>query len=295
MDKKKKYLILGGSSYVGKHLFAKLGAGRAVATYSSHPVEGMRHFDAVTMKLSDVITNPADFSCAVILYADPNPDTCFADPAKSHRLNVESTQTVIDQLVDWGIKPIFTSTEFVFGGHKGGYVEADPPDPILVYGQQKVLVETYIQAHCKEYLTVRLAKVFGITPGDGTLFTNWVKRIRAGGVISCAADQTFSPVYVGDVVDAIAHLVVSDCNGIYHLGGPEPYSRMALLQKLISRIQEHAAVSVEVEPCSIHDFDLPEKRPLDVSINSDKLAQTGYHMKSVDYYIEQVVNNEEWL
>lgn len=278
-----RILILGGSSYVGRQLFARLGPDRAIATYNSHPMLNGVHFDSLSMRVSDVLERPETISHAVILLGDTDPETCAADPARSDLLNVQSIKRIVDDLLGLQIKPVFTSSEFVFDGGRGNYTETDPVNPILLYGAQKVEIERYIQEACDDYIIVRLAKVFGSQCGDRTLFTNWLDAIERGQTtIRCAEDQVFSPVYIEDVVGGIIRLIEVDGNGIFHLSSRKPFSRLALLAMLLCHVREVSPVKVEIISCSIHDFELREKRPPNVSMMPDKLIDTtGFEISDV--------------
>lgn len=286
----RKILILGGSSFVGRHLFARLGAARATATYASHPLPGGVRFDAVTMPLSAVVRHPRAFSHAILLLGDTKPDSCVADPARSQALNVDAIQRVIAQLIAWDITPIFTSSEFVFDGARGRYVETDPVSPILLYGYQKAAVERFLQDSTDRWVVARLAKVYGLERGDGSLLMAWMDAIERGQeTIRCAANQIFSPVYVGDVVEALIRLVDTDAQGLFHVAGPEGLPRIAMLERLLDEARRHLDVKTRAVPCSIHDFSLPERRPLDVSMVPEKVVQaTGIHLTPVAAACEQI-------
>ena len=287
-----KVLILDSSSYIGGHIFKALGPGRATATYYQSPVENATYFDCLSMDLSDVIQEPEEFSHAVVLIAIPSPDVCAADIKKSYALNVASIKRIIDYLNRWQIKPVFTSTESVFDGIKGNYDESDPTNPILTYGKQKVEVEDYLQKNCRHYTIARLAKVVGSQRGDGTLFPAWLDELERGEAILCAQDQVFSPIHVEDVVKGLIRLIDMDCEGVYHLANPKAYSRLQLLRILLSQVEKYLPSPVEVVPCSIHDFDLLEKRPLNVSMNPDKLIKsTGIKVRSVEDMVDNIVTD----
>lgn len=267
----KKILILGGSSFVGRHLIARLGSERTIATYNASARPGMVRFDSTTMDLGDIVS-PGTISHAVLLLGDTKPDSCVADPARSRAVNVDAITRIIDRLNDWGIPFTFTSSEFVFDGDKGDYVETDEARPILLYGAQKLDVERYVEATAKHWVTLRLAKVYGEEKGDSTLFTAWADTLSKPARISCAADQRFSPVFVGDVCDAILASVAGKLSGLYHCSGPAGMNQLELLELLVAELRLRRPVDLEITPCSIHDFDLPEKRPLDVSMRPDRLT-----------------------
>jgi len=286
-----RILILGGSSYVGRHLFARLGPERAIATYNTHPIANGVHFDALSMSFSDVIERPETISHAVILLGDTDPETCAANPERSQVLNVESIKRIIDGLLQLRIKPVFTSSEFVFDGVKGNYVETDSVNPILLYGHQKAEVERYLEEICDDCIVARLAKVFGSERGDRTLFINWLDMIERGQrIIRCAQDQVFSPIYVGDVVEGLVRLMEAGAKGVFHLASRKPFSRLTLLEMLLARITEISPMAVEVIPCSIHDFDLREKRPLNVSMIPDRfVGATGSDVRDVERVCGEIV------
>lgn len=268
----RKILVLGGSSFVGRHLLRRVGAGRTIATYNRRPFPGGVRFDSLTMRVADVIADPDAMAAAVLLLGDTQPDSCVADSARSRAINVESLKHLIDDLTGLGIPPVFASTEFVFDGAKGNYVESDATRPILLYGAQKLEIEEYLAANGRDHCVLRLAKIYGTEPGDGTMFANWLPALAAARSLRCAMDQLFSAVHVDDVVGAILAAIECDLKGVFHVAGPVGMSRLEYLRLLIPEVERRGTVKATVVPCSIHDFGLPERRPLDVTMRIDKLS-----------------------
>lgn len=287
-------LILGGSGYIGRHLYAKTGPEGARGTYCRHPFGGGSYFDALTMRLSDIVAPSESFSCAFVLLGDTKPDSCARNVERARRLNVECVIAIIDQLRDRGIVPVFTSSEVVFDGEKGGYVESDPVRPLMVYGAQKVEVEDYLRKNVPEHLIVRCARVVGVEPGDGTLFTSWMEPIARGESLRCATDHVFSTIHVDDVISALLSLVQIGARGTFHVAGPEGLSRIEMLRRLIACYRRWRPTTVTVTGCRMRDFVTLEPRPRDVSLRPDKLvAATGQRIRTVPECLEAVVEN--WL
>ena len=286
----KKILILGGSGYVGRHLFAKLGPQRAIATYHNNVLPDGIRFDATTMSLSDILDAEVDVSYAIILLGETNIDKCAKDKAASRFVNVEGIIKIIKELKTAGIKPMFISSDNVFDGFQGGYSETDKPNPITSYGKYKVEVETFVRDLIEDHCIVRLTKVYGDTPGDGTAFTDWANSLIKGDLLRVATDQVFSPTHIDDVVDGIIRLLEMNAQGIYHLCGPDAASRAAFLDMLIAEMKPVLQSETEVVRCSMNDFPLVEERPLNVSMNSDKFrAKTGLSPKSVQSILPGIV------
>ncbi len=280
-----KILVLGGSGFVGRHLRARLVAhveeDRVVATYNGTPFPGGLKFDARAGSLAEVVPSLETFSHAVILLANAHPDNCARNPEVSRALNVTAVKAVIDRLAESGIRPVFASTEVVFNGQKGGYVESDPVNPILLYGKQKAEIEAYLASRVADALILRIANVYGSNPAGGGVMAGWFKTVGDGAeTVKCASDYIASPVHVDDVAEAMIRLMEGGCQGIYHVAGPQPLSRLEMFETLLEEMRRAGSVTVRVEPCSIDDFPTEEKRPRDVSMKPDKLmAATGLEMR----------------
>lgn len=288
-----KILLLGGSSFVGRYLFKYLGPKKAIATYFRNPIENGIYFDALSMDLSRIIKEPNAISHAVILLGDTNPETCAADKEKSQALNVDSIKSILGQLKEKNIKPIFISTEFIFDGMKGNYTETDTPNPILTYGRQKLEIENYLHDNFKDFVILRLSKVFGSERRDGTIFSKWLEIIEqnANAAIPCADDQIFSPIYVDDVVVGIVGAIENNLSGIFHLASNKPFIRIELLNMLLSYLNEINPITIKVIPKSIHDFGLIEKRPQDVSMDPAKIVKAiKLNLSKIEIICKEIVD-----
>ena len=99
MSEHKRILVLGGSSFVGRHLRQHWQARPYLATFNANAFEGGVRFDSVSMRLSDAVGDLTAYSHAVMLLGDTQPDSCIADPARSQAVNVDSLKVVIDDLI----------------------------------------------------------------------------------------------------------------------------------------------------------------------------------------------------
>lgn len=286
----KKVLILGGSSYVGRHLIAKINPNNVLFTYNKTTISGGVKFDSTVMDIEEVV-DLNEVNSAVILLGDTNPETCIEDVEKSENLNVRSIKRIINALSTYNIKVIFASSEFVYDGGTGNYIESDKTKPILLYGKQKLEIEHYIRKNISTHTILRFAKIYGSELDDKTLFTSWLKLVELENNIVCADDQYFSPVHIDNVVDTILFAISNEMRGIFNLAGPVRKSRMELLLILIREINKIEDCNTNVLPCSIDDFDLNEKRPKDVSMNPSKLVSaTGVKLVYPDEVCAEIAN-----
>ena len=86
--KEGKILILGGSSFVGRHLTNALDKNSYLATDCSMPVNEMVHFDSLKHNFSTFLKQISPVKHAVLLLGDTQPDSCFLNKVKSNKIKV---------------------------------------------------------------------------------------------------------------------------------------------------------------------------------------------------------------
>jgi dTDP-4-dehydrorhamnose reductase len=266
-------LVVGGSGFVGRALLSQLGGDRGIGTWHSKPTRGLVQFDAVTGKLSELLSAlPNDITHVFVPFGMINPEQCARDPAATRRVNVDSVIRLMDGAFSAGLVPIFVSSDYVYDGTKPLRTEDEPQAPNTEYGRQKAAVERWLQAKQKPWLVARLSKVVSGDTGENGILGQWVNDIRNGNAMRSATDQIFCPALVGDVAGAMIKLAEADLQGIYHVAGPEPVSRYDLNRLLLESIRAvDARVEASVSACSLRDIPSLEPRPLNTSLSVAKL------------------------
>jgi dTDP-4-dehydrorhamnose reductase len=270
-----RILIIGAGGLIGSALTRYLGARRTIPLARNNTDIDAQHFDALQHDPRTLELNTEAISHGVILAAETSIEKCVRERGGARALNVEATCRIIDWMLDEGITPVFASSDMVFDGKAGGYIETDRANPMLTYGRLKQEVEDYLIHRTDNYLVVRYSKVMSSDPLDATEFTYWRNAIENGALIRCADDQSFSAIDLQDAVEGLAALIEMDAHGIMHLGGPFAWSRAELFECLFAELKCHRpTLSANMEVCSIHDFtEFAEPRPLDISMNSSKFTE----------------------
>ena len=280
--------VIGGSSYIGRKLCAHFSEkGELLAgTYCHSPIVGMLHFDLEHPDLTRLGVELERARYAIICSAIARIDDCKADEEKSHKINVEGTKTLIEQLFKLKIVPVFLSSDQVFDGKKGNYDEHDQRNPCTVYGRQKKMIEDFLLESSEPFLIARLSKVFGLTFKDGTILTSWVEQLQNDEVVYCAEDQILSPTYVGDIIHALDLSLRNGLRGCYNIASPEAFSRF----QLATMLKSHLGIkSGEIVSRSIRDFNFLDSRPLNTSLNPGKFIKaTDFRFSSMRACIEKL-------
>src|SRR5207249_4766553 len=68
-------------------------------------------------------------------------DRCEEDPDQAYAVNVEGTRYVAEGAAKHRARIVFYSSDYLFDGKAGPYTEGDPPNPINVYGRNKLEAE----------------------------------------------------------------------------------------------------------------------------------------------------------
>ena len=288
MSTPRPLLLLGGSSYVGQALVRRLGPSRVLATHCKTPFPGSQPFDVRSDSVR-ALCAPGEVSHALILLGNTSPNACLEDEAASWSLNVTAILRILLELRELGIVPVFTSTESVFDGERGGYSEADSPKPLMTYARQKVVIEEFLAACLPESVVVRLGLVYSSEPHERNLLSRWAKAIGAGQEeLTGAHDYVCSPVHVDDVAEGLLALIERDARGLFHLGGPEALSRCDMLDLLLNAAARCGLKPPTLRRCSMKEFEVPEPRPLDCSLRSAKLiARTGLAPRSLGSALDE--------
>src|SRR5437868_4176418 len=129
-----------------------------------------------------------------------------------------------------GARMIHLSTDCVFSGRKGGYLETDAPDAEDLYGRSKLLGEVD-EPHC---LTLRTSMI-GLELGRQGGLVEWFLAQR--GRIKGFRRAVFSGLTTAELARAIEHFLVEqpELAGLWHLSS-SPIAKHDLLVKLSERL-----------------------------------------------------------
>jgi len=187
-----------------------------------------------------------------------------ANPAQARRVNVEVTERLAELAAE--IPFVFLSTDLVFDGRRGNYVETDAVNPIHVYGETKVAAEQIVLKNPR-HLVVRTSINGGISPGGRRGFNEQLRLAwKTGQPMKLFTDEFRCPIFAGETARALWQLTTQNHAGLFHVAGAERLSRWQIGQLLARRWPE---LKANIEPGSAMDFAGPPRAP-DTSLNISK-------------------------
>lgn len=230
-----KVLITGSNGFLGQALLEMLSAqrdieiiacskgpdrftGQTFYTYAELDLECRQSIERLLNACSpDVIINAAALS---------NADYCESNPMQCRLVNVEALGPMIRYAERYHAHLIQLSTDFVFDGLAGPYVETDEPSPLSVYGLSKRDAELLLMASSCKWSVIRTCLVYGVprAPARSNILLWALRSLRAGKVIQVVDDQVRSPTFVDDLAAACLLIARKAAEGVFHVSGAETCS-----------------------------------------------------------------------
>jgi dTDP-4-dehydrorhamnose reductase len=198
-------------------------------------------------------------------------------------VNADGTRHVAGAAALVGARLIHVSSDVVFDGQKGSYVEEDPPSPITPYGRSKALAEEAVRASGAGAVIVRTSLIYGpvvevrqMSLRD-TPWQRWDRQTRwvvgdlqAGKPVRLFTDERRCPIWVESLAAALLELARWDAprslpGGVLHVAGAQSLSRYDFGLRLA---HFHGADPGGITPARSRDSGLT--RPLDCTLDCSR-------------------------
>ena len=286
-----KILIAGASGGLGSALYHHLKPRHeVVGTCFQHPAPHLVKQDLRCR--SEVLARVRDFAPDLIVntVALANVDHCEQDKALAFESNVTTAFHLRLAAEQQNIPLIHLSTSDIFEGTRGHYRETDPVVPVNFYGASKYAAEQVVQDYA-EHLILRLT-FLAWSASSKQSFASWlIHSLQQGQRVHLFEDQFNAPLALPTAVQWIEKLF--NARGTLHLGS-ERASRYATGRQLAEAFCTHHGVEptpllAQIQPCRLQDRPLPTPRPVDVSLNCERLAKEWQLSTSLAHEIQSLV------
>ena len=268
-----KTVIIGASGLVGSHLLqtCQSRGWDVLGTYHTFAQPGL-----IPLKLTD-----SDKVRSLIQKSQPdvvflpafrsNVDYCEQNPEETYQINVVGCLNVAQATRDVGAQLVFYSSDYVFNGNAGPYLETDEAEPICVYGRQKLEVEQKIAELWENYLILRITVVYGYEAQAKNFVVRLITNLKNGQTMKVPQDQVGSPTLVDDIAEASCRLVEAGATGIFHVAGPDLMNRY---QFAVEVAKVFGLSTENIVPVMTSDLGQVAPRPLKAGMKCDRLVKT---------------------
>jgi dTDP-4-dehydrorhamnose reductase len=289
-----KLLITGASGLYGSKL-AKLALDSGIEVYSSDIQSLSIYGNFVKLDITgkaQVNESFHNIKPDVVVHAATltDVDKCEINKELAWKVNVEGTKNIVEASKNVGSFLIYISTDYVFSGEKGCYVESDSPEPINYYGLTKLEAETVVMQNLDEsdFFIGRPSVIYGSTPAAGKVnFALWlIETLRKGDHVKIITDQWNTPTLNTNLAEMTLEVIERRLNGVYHTCGSTRVSRFEFAKKIADVFDLDKSL---IDKVTSAQFTLPAKRPMDSSLDTS-LAQRNLNCKPLplDKALEQL-------
>ncbi len=160
-----------------------------------------------------------------------------------------------------GILLVQAGTSQVFGGRLDrGWSESDPPEPVNVYGDSKLLAESCIRESGCSFIIIRLPELYS---GKSSAFHEALRCRREGGKAIVLKEKWFAPLPAKAAAGAIGFLLDCGFRGIVHYASLDAVDHAHFVRygfDILSR--RFPGMEVELEERRIEDYHRPADPPM---------------------------------
>ncbi len=294
-----KAVVIGASGQIGGWLMWHLAERGhvSVGTYSTVGYPGLVELRAgeagatewLLSEAPDVVFYPAGFTWV---------DGCERDPQRAMAANRDEPMEMARASALCGARFVSFSTDYVFDGGSGPYVETDAVAPLNVYGQAKVDAERLMtEEFGDQVLIARTCWVYGPERQGKNFAYQLVRNLEAGKGLVCPSDQWANPSYGPDVALGAVMLAEAGVSGVIHLAGPEFVNRVRFAEAVARAFGLDAS---RIEGRLTEEMGQGAARPLRGGLRSDRAeAMLGSIMRPMALALvdfdQQVGPGRPWL
>ena len=230
-------------------------------TYAQMDVTSSEDVTAmVALHQPDVVINTA---------AMTHVDQCELDPDTCWTLNVTAVDNLIAACETSGSFLIQLSTDFIFDGESGPYVEEDLPNPLSKYAESKLASENLLANSKVDHAIVRTMLVYGIVHDmSRSNIILWVKKsLEEKKLIKVVNDQWRTPTLAEDLAKGCALIAEKQARGVWHISGKDlltPYDMAIATAEFFNLDKSY------IEKADGSIFTQPAKRPAKTGFILDK-------------------------
>ena len=284
-----KVLIVGASSFIGFRLYDYINSSsmfEAQGTYFTNKLDNDFLYLDITEKnqIESVLKNY--FPDVIVWIAgSKNLKKCESELEYSKKINYYPIKYLIETYEKLNLEShfIFLSTDYVYDGVEGGYLDTDIPNPNTNYGLSNLLAEKEIIKCNIEYSIIRTSAVMG----KGGTFFDWItKELSKNKSIELLDNIYFSPTPIELLLEYIIDFIKYRKTGVFNICGKQRLTRYEFGVILKSRNKNFIADLIATKSTQDMLYLQPDLSMIPSQINHSPLNKT-----LIDYLDEELNND----
>jgi dTDP-4-dehydrorhamnose reductase len=295
-----KICVIGTSGFLGNKLILTKNNFQKFGTYNQTKINSMNteliQIDITKFENCEKILeiNP-DFVINTSAITDV--DYCEKFKEQANLVNVVGVKNLVKICKKLDCKLVHFSTDGIFNGKEGNYVETDEPNPINHYGKTKLESENEIK-NLNNFLILRTNLLYGYVPKQflksrshytkSSNFLLWVlSELKKNNSLRIVNDQFSNPTLVDNLVDIIFDSLEKDLKGIYHSTDLTCLSRFEFAKKIAKKFGFSENLITEISSKELNQY---APRPTKTCLNCTKIQKTGITLYSLEESLDILFN-----
>lgn len=286
-----RYLVTGASGLLGLNLSLWLEKENSVVGVIHRPELKAVPYKVIVTDLSqpgecEKVIDRVKPDAVIHTAAMAIVDDCENQPEQARLVNAELPGHLAELTHKMGIQMLHISTDAVFDGQKGNYIEEDSPNPLGVYAQTKLDGEKAIQESNPDAVIARV-NFYGFSlRGQRSLAETFIKKLECGICMNGFTDIHFCSMYVMDLSRILIRMIELQLKGLYHTVSRECISKYEFGVRIARKFGFDPNL---IKPISVDDSGLVAKRSPNLCLNVQKLEKAlGKSLPCQDEGIEKL-------
>ncbi len=207
-------------------------------------------------------------------------EMCQDDPEMAFRLNSDMAGYVAEAAREIDAGLIHISTDAVFDGQQGNYVETDETHPLSVYAESKLAGELAVtEAHHDAAIVRTNFYGWNMQPKQ-SLAEMFLGLLEARERCRGFTDVSVTTILVNDLVQVLLKMIGVGVSGTYHVGGGECIRKYDFGIRLAETFELDGSL---IEPISVDQMNFKARRAKQLCMKGDKIErQLGIELPSVE-------------
>ena len=245
------------------------------------------HFDITNM--DSIVSCVKKYSPQVIINcaANVNVDDLENNEKLAFSINAYGAENIARVCKNNKIRLLHISSDAVFDGKKGMYVEEDVTNPVNIYAKSKMLGEKLISKNLENYVIIR-TNFYGFHKQHKFLF-NWIlSKLKNNETFTGFNDVFFNPLEVTNLSKMIYELSEKNFCGILHLSSDEIFSKFEFATKISEFFGFDSNL---IKKASIDEIGLNAKRPKNTTLVNNKAKNLlDTKIQKLDSWLRDIQN-----
>ena len=280
------------------------GANGYIASYVRK--ENHHKFNWITMTRKDAdLSKPEEieaflkdkqFDICFHTAANATTAVCEENPELAHKINVESTQKIIEACKKIQARLIFCSTEQVFNGKEnhGPFNEEESVSAVTVYGKNKIECEDLIHEQLDDYLILRFSWMMGLSfdkvKASPSIIKNVMNALLHQTPTLFTCNERRCMTYAKKLAQQFEKITTLD-TGTYHVASKND---MTTYETAVYIAKELKASDEAIAKYILPNKERYSERFRDYRLDSSKLEHLGITFGTFEENIEEILKDFGW-